>query len=319
MSFEFLDNELVAVLARGRWLVGVSGGGDSVALLKLLMEAGLREQIVVGNFDHGWGRFGKESHAFVAKLAAGLDLRFLGGEGGGKAAGNAEEVAREERYGWFREVCEAEGMDGVIVAHTADDMVETFLMRLGKGSGLQGLVGMEADAVVNGVRVVRPLLAAGREELRAYLRGMGQEWMEDPDNVAGGSQRARVRGLLPQLEGVGVTAQGILASMKALRDANNAVEGLVAVSMEAVEWRPDGEGATVGLEVLRGIQDEVGVRLLAGLMVRMVPKMGVVRRSKRMALLARLRADEQGFATLGGLKFSWKDGVVRVEREHAND
>lgn len=319
MSLDFLNKWEFDWLQQGRWLVGVSGGGDSVALLKLLVEAGFGERLVVGNFEHGWSAFGKESAAFVSGLADELGLEFRMGKGSGKAATNAEAVAREERYRWFAEVCAAEGLDGVLVAHTRDDEVETFFMRLGKGSGLQGLTGITTHNVLMGVGVIRPLLDATREDLREYLRVQGQAWMEDPDNAAGGSQRARIRQLMPMLEAAGITMQGVHASIKALGSASRTIDELVDELMQEVTWLPDFKGAEWEQAAAQRVLPETGARMLGRLMMKMVPEMGVVRRSKRVNLLARLKDEDTGHATLGGLKFEWKNGMILVKKEHADE
>lgn len=307
-----LNDDIMGRLKGRRWLVGVSGGGDSVALLRLLVDAGLTDRLVVGNFEHGWGDFGRESAAFVARLAAEQGLAFAGGAGGGKAVTNAEAVARGERYAWFEQVVRERGLDGVLVAHTRDDMVEGFLMRAGKGSGLRGLAGMGVVGDWRGMVVLRPLLSAGREDLRAYLREQGQEWMEDPDNEAGGSQRARVRGVIPQLEAAGVSVEGLAASMAALRDA----EAALAAVVDGFVFNDSAKGSVeLELVALRGVEVEIGVRVLGRIMEQLHPHTMVVRRGKRVALLERLKLEDSGAATLGGVKFEWKKGVLTARKE----
>lgn len=312
MGVRFFSTPMCARLEAGRWLVGVSGGGDSVALLRLLLDLGLREQLVVGNFNHGWGRFGDASAEFTRSLANMQGVAFAAGHGSGKAATNAEALARAERYDWFEATVREHGLDGVIVAHTREDVVETFLMRAGKGSGLQGLSGMAEVTPRGAMQVVRPLLNAGREELREYLRGKAQVWMEDPDNEEGGSQRARIRKVLPLLEEVGVGVEALAASVAALRDAEELVVS-VADNVD-ITWREDGR-AVVELGALRKVLTEAGVRVLARLMRELNPDTMVVRRGKRVALLERLKHEDKGHATLGGLKFEWGEGRILARPE----
>lgn len=295
---------------QGRWLVGVSGGGDSVAMLRLLVAQGWGERIVVGCFNHLWGEFGDESAAFVVALVGKLGLEVRVGHGSGKAESNAEAVARRERYGWFAQACKDEGLEGVLVAHTEDDVAETFLMRAGKGSGLQGLSGMGYAGEVAGVTVVRPLLGAGREELRDYLRELGQAWLEDPDNEKGGSQRARVRKLRGELEAAGIKIEGLAASVASLAQANAALETLV----DGV-WKQVTGGWAIERNLLAGLPAEVAVRVMARMMEGIAPGIMVVRRSKRVALWERICAEGEGMATLGGCKFEWDAGRVKVKPE----
>ncbi|RYG60312.1 MAG: tRNA lysidine(34) synthetase TilS [Alphaproteobacteria bacterium] len=313
MGLSLFSDHMLERLQGGRWLVGVSGGGDSVALLRLMIKTGLKDRMVVANFDHGWSRFGPESAEFVEKLCAKLDVPYVSGRGQtGKACANSEAVARDERYAWFESTVKAHGLDGVLVAHTRDDVVESFLIRAGKGSGLRGLAGMDAESHWHGMPLVRPLLDAGREGLRTYLRTMGQDWLDDPDNESGGSQRARVRKLMPQLEAIGIGAEGIAACVHALTDAEAALNAMVA--QYEIKQAAKG-GLELELAALQGVGVEIGVRVLARLMETLLPYTMVVRRSKRAALLVRLQSEGQGHATLGGLKFEWKQGVLQARLE----
>jgi tRNA(Ile)-lysidine synthase len=110
---------------------------------------------------------------------------------------NLEDAARRLRYAFFHSIVEQGQATKVAVAHTADDQAETLLARLFRGTGPAGLAGIQP---VRGA-IIRPLLAARREELREYLRSVGQPWREDVTNLDVSRQRARIRAqLLPVLE-----------------------------------------------------------------------------------------------------------------------
>lgn len=185
--------------------VGVSGGADSVALLRLLES--LRERLGIGlvvlHFNHQLR--GAESDAdeqFVTSLAAKRGIDFLAERGDVAAAArdngwNMEDAARRMRYGFFESVARAGRVTRVAVGHTADDQAETVLARLIRGTGPAGL---GAIYPVKG-RVVRPLLETRRAELREYLGHSGQGWREDASNLDVSRLRARLRHqLLPALE-----------------------------------------------------------------------------------------------------------------------
>lgn len=185
--------------------VGVSGGADSVALLRLLED--LREELgvrlVVLHFNHQLR--GAESDAdeqFVAELAAARGLAFLSARrdvaAEARAQGwNLEDAARRLRYNFFSSAVESGRASRVAVAHTADDQAETVLAHLLRGTGPTGLAAIYPVAG----HVVRPLLAVRRSELRAYLSALDQPWREDPSNQDTSRLRARLRHvLLPQLE-----------------------------------------------------------------------------------------------------------------------
>jgi tRNA(Ile)-lysidine synthase len=103
---------------------------------------------------------------------------------------------RAIRFAFFRQIVDAAKLDGVILAHHADDQAETVMHRLLRGSGFAGLGGMSSDGRVAGVRVLRPLLRVRGEALRAYLRSIDQPWREDASNTSPRYARNRIRAAL---------------------------------------------------------------------------------------------------------------------------
>ena len=193
--------------------VAVSGGGDSVALLRLLLE--LRSQLgvvlSVVHFNHGLR--GAESEAdeqFVAQLAQqnGLELRCNRGDVMNYAASrhlSTEAAARQLRYQYFRGLLGEKRLNCIATGHTLDDQAETVLLKLVRGAGTRGLAGIYPRLPVGGfqisVAIVRPLLSTRRSRLEAYLKEIGQEWREDSSNRDLRHARNRVRlGIVPRLE-----------------------------------------------------------------------------------------------------------------------
>ena len=105
-----------------------------------------------------------------------------------------EMAARELRYAWFSELCTAEGFDAVMVAHNADDNAETLLLNLLRGCGSRGLRGMSPDSGEFPRRVLRPLLAVSRAEIRAWMEAEGLSWREDSTNADTAFKRNKIRG-----------------------------------------------------------------------------------------------------------------------------
>ena len=220
--------------------LAVSGGVDSVALLRLLLE--LRREIgvvlSVVHFNHGLR--GSESEAderFVAQLAAchQLELHFDRGDVTSHAQGqhlSIEAAARDLRYQYFYRLMGKERLSCIATGHTLDDQAETVLLRLVRGAGTRGLAGIypeltyastqlsrtesadpasaypalktiQPQLLVPGSRfsVIRPLLRTERAQLETYLREIGQDWREDSSNRDLRHARNRVRhGIIPRLE-----------------------------------------------------------------------------------------------------------------------
>lgn len=200
-------------------VVGVSGGADSVTLLHLLarLRAGWSIDVVAAHLDHGLRAESGDDAGFVAEISerweVPLESSTLPREALARA-GNLEAAARRARYRFLAEVAARHQSDGrvveVAVAHTANDQAETVLMNLIRGSGLDGLAGMRParplcvdDRPVPGVRLVRPLLGATRDEVLQYLAQHRIPWREDPSNQDRSLVRNRLRHeVLPGLEAI---------------------------------------------------------------------------------------------------------------------
>jgi tRNA(Ile)-lysidine synthase len=188
------------------WVVAVSGGGDSVGLLRVLhrLAPALGLRLSVAHLDHGVrGEAAREDAAFVAELAASLGLPFDLGRWQPRRAGHFESDARRARYDWLADVARSRGAGVVAVGHTRDDQAETILHRILRGTGPRGLAGIPTRrrlAANPEIQLVRPLLDVSRRAIRDFLQGLGQPYREDASNADLARTRARIRhDLLPRL------------------------------------------------------------------------------------------------------------------------
>ena len=185
-------------------LVGVSGGADSVGLLRAVAaEGGIPDvKLVVGHVDHGIRGAGSQADLeWVGELAGQLGLEYeattvdLLGD-------HSEASARESRYAALIDAAERHGCGAIMVAHTRDDQVETVLHNLLRGTGLKGMAGMsERKTLGNGLELLRPILDLRRADVENWLRSVGQSWRDDHTNTETRWTRNRIRHeLLPVLE-----------------------------------------------------------------------------------------------------------------------
>ena len=194
--------DAVASVPPGRWAVGVSGGADSVALLSLLRGRPDLSLHVV-HLDHETrGQASTADALFVAELSAKWGLACTVARWRDVEAEVAPDVKnpsarfRAGRRVLFRRVAAAHDLQGVVLAHHADDQAETVLLRLIERSGPMGLGGMAQRSVGGGIVVLRPLLRVRRDALREYLRSQSQSWREDESNASDEYLRNRLRRLL---------------------------------------------------------------------------------------------------------------------------
>jgi len=195
-----------------RLLIAVSGGADSVAMLRLLLELAPQQGwvVAVAHFDHQLRSESAMEAQFTRQLALASGVEFhLGRPTTPAPAGNLEAWARRQRYAFFHHLLAADAADSVATAHTLDDQAETVLLRLARGAGTAGLVGIlpvltrvpgAPPLPGTGPRVIRPVLSLSRRALREWLNVHGQTWCEDPSNAWLARRRNLLRHrLLPQL------------------------------------------------------------------------------------------------------------------------
>ena len=188
-----------SILPSGRIGLAVSGGSDSVALAFLLTKGGKKknaaERFVVLHVDHGLRKESKEEYRFVKALAARLGLRFKGHHAKvvQQRGESLEMAARRVRLAFFERQMRVERLDAIATGHHMDDVAETFLMRIRRASGPEGLAGIKERTEVGAIRFVRPLLGCRDAELKDYLRRYGEEWREDASNDDVSIERNKVR------------------------------------------------------------------------------------------------------------------------------
>ena len=203
-------NSLRGFSPDGRYLIGVSGGRDSTALLHWLHQRGYKK-LVVCHLNHQLrGRSSDADARFVEKLAAQYDVDLEMGSANVRALAatqkmSVETAAREARYQFFAQVAKRRRCRTIFLGHHADDLVETFLINLFRGSGTTGLGAMrevskrrvEGDDLIIG----RPFLRVWRRELDGYVRKHRLKFREDASNKNLAPLRNRIRGrIIPYLE-----------------------------------------------------------------------------------------------------------------------
>ena len=181
-------------------LVALSGGADSVALLRVLLVLGYHCEAAHCNF-HLRGEESDRDERFVNELCKGLGVtlhvtHFDTVTYASRHHVSIEMAAREMRYDWFEQLRKERGMAVIAVAHHRDDSVETFLLNLIRGAGINGLKGISPH---NGC-IVRPLLEVSRQDILDYLRCLRQGYVTDSTNLQDEYMRNKIRlNILPML------------------------------------------------------------------------------------------------------------------------
>ena len=203
-------SSLRALSSGARYLIGVSGGRDSVALLHWLIECGY-SKLIVCHLNHRLrGRSSRADAIFVQKLAAQYDVHLALGAIDVRALAvrtkqSIETAARDARYKFFAQVAKRRRCRTIFLGHHADDLVETFLINLFRGAGPGGLSAMHGVSVrkIDNVKlqIVRPLLGVSREQIDDYVRKHRLKFREDASNKNLAPLRNRIRHrIIPEIE-----------------------------------------------------------------------------------------------------------------------
>lgn len=180
-------------LEPGRYVVAVSGGVDSMALLYALQQRPDME-LVVAHFDHGIRPDSPKDSQLVRKVATGYGLRFVV-ESGRLGSGASEAVARAARYEFLGRVKTTHGADAIVTAHHQDDVLETAIINLLRGTGRKGLSSLRSTDEIK-----RPLLDVSKQTIRGYAEHHSLKWREDSTNKDDSYLRNYVRlRILPRL------------------------------------------------------------------------------------------------------------------------
>ena len=296
--------------------VAVSGGADSMALA-LLADRWAKAhggRIVALTVDH---RLRPESTAearavgrwMIERGVTHVSLPWQHDTSDYRAA-NLQARARAARYRLMSEWCIGRGILHLLLAHHRDDQAETLLLRLGRGSGVDGLASMASISEIHGVRLLRPLLALPRARLEATLLRADQTWIEDPSNRNPRFARVRLRALSPMLAQEGMTPERLASTAARLRRARETLERMTADFLVRAAT-PFAEGyVKLDRVALRVAPEEIALRALARLVASVGGLSYVPRREGSESLLTALlkpaRAPRSGtndvvLATLGGV------------------
>ena len=286
-----------------RLAVACSGGADSMALT-LLADRWARAQggaVTALIVDHGLRPdSAREANLTASRLKdRGIAHRILKREGEAPK-GDIEAFARDARYRLFDAWCGENGVLHLLVAHHRDDQAETFLLRLARGSGLDGLSGMAPESARRNFRLLRPLLGVPRDRLKATLEQAGQDFAEDPMNRDAAYARVRLRAARDTLAAEGLTPERLAATATHLARARAALETLVAECLaRSVALDPRGFAWLDG-HSLRDFPEEAGLRALASLIACVGGGEFPPRLDRLERLYRELPGDLAGGRTLGG-------------------
>jgi len=261
---------LKALQAGPRIAVAFSGGADSLALLVLASQWAAKSKnrfVMAYTVDHG---LRKESAAEARQCAAvaksfGVPHRILRWKGE-KPTSNIQGAARSARYDLLQKACKRDKIIHLLTAHHLDDQAETFLLRLARGSGVDGLAAMDADSWLGASeRLLRPFLDVPRDTLRAVVTRAGITPIEDPSNDNLRFDRVKARRLMADLATLGLTPARLADTAASMARASEALETATGTLLRLSTVHPGGF-VHIGVDVLCAAPDEIALRALADIL-----------------------------------------------------
>lgn len=306
---------------RERLALAVSGGPDSMALMHLVAAwANSRDeqapQITVLTVDHALRPESADETRFVADKAEsyGFEAVTLRWDGP-KPDANLQEEARNARYELMLGYCARNQIAALLTAHHMDDQAETMLMRLARGSGVDGLSGIPPKTQRKDVTILRPLLEVSKEELISILEEAQCKWMEDPSNDNDDFERVRIRRLAEELKSLGLTTTDLSLTAKRMTRARQVLDNAASTFLARAATLYDSGYCSLEFDPFCEVEEETALRALS----QIAQAVGAANRPPQLAKLEELYVDlvthGKKSATLAGCHFELRADVVTIVRE----
>jgi len=288
----------------GTVAVACSGGGDSIATLHLTVRALGAARVTALSVNHNLRPEAADEIALVSRHCAALGVghQVLNWQWSG--VGNVQAAAREGRHSALLGATSG----AILMGHTADDQAETVLLRLARGSGVDGLAGIRP---VYG-RLIRPLLGETRADLRDWLRAEGLDWVDDPSNEDSRFDRIRARKMAETLADLGLSRARLLQTAALMQDEAD-VLAYAALDWAKTHVRAEAGDLLIDPSAARTAPPALVSRILAAAVQWMSASSYKPRRQATQNWLE--QATSQGRAPLGGVAMTVQDDTLRLSRE----
>jgi len=246
--------------------IAVSGGADSLALCLLSAQwaAQSGRRVTALSVDHGLRPQSQDECRWVKEQLGerGINHHTLVWQGE-KPESGLQAAARAARYSLLESWCGAHGINDLLLAHHLDDQAETFLLRLARGSGVDGLGAMQAISHQGSLRLLRPLLTVAKSDLCDYLRAQGQGWIDDPSNENAAFDRVKIRQHMNILSDLGLSRERLARTAQSMQRAAAALQRMTRDWLAQYVQVFDEGYALVARNGLEGLDEEILLRALA--------------------------------------------------------
>jgi len=305
--------------------LGVSGGGDSLGLLVLAAKASQLKnapKFSILTVDHGLRPEARLEAKRVAAACKEFGLKHVTLKAKEKlSARDIQQQARVLRYALMAAWCAAHKAGALVLAHHQDDQAETILMRLARGSGVNGLSGMAEKQVLatqaGDLVLLRPFLKWRGAELKQLARKAGLLAAEDPSNFDRQYERVRWRQALPELAEAGLSVEALSSLADTMREVRTSLDSQLMTWLETHATWHDYGVLCLSSDAYKGFDEPARTRLVAAFVRYFGAHAHPLKRAQIEAFAARPLLAASGGATLGGAQMRWRRDRVFIGRELA--
>lgn len=299
--------------------LAVSGGPDSTAMMFLVSKSKKikKENVTVLTVDHGLREDSFKEANLVMQNAKkiGFKCKVLKWRGL-KPLSGIQEAARRSRYDMMLSWCEKNHVKKLFLAHHMDDQVETFLMRLSKGSGVDGLSSMSKNSYQANTNLIRPFLETSKVKLVEIANYSKMKWVSDPSNSNLSYQRSRIRKLIPALSKEGIDSHHINLAIKRMDSAKDTLIEMTNRNISKYVKNMEDIAYSLSYEAFDELRPEILLRILDRIIMAASGSIYPARRAKVEDILSWLRSDSEISAkTLSGAVIRKRKDYIIFYRE----
>ncbi len=312
---------LKSVLSKNKvkdsFLVAVSGGPDSMALSFLSQQLvnKKKRRIYFVLVDHGIRKNSDKEATKIRKLLKkiGINLKVILNKK--KINSNIQKNARDLRYNLLIKFCKKNKIKSILTAHHKDDQIETFLIRLSRGSGVEGLSSMsQSTKLKHGIKLVRPFLEFKKDELKYISKKAFKETIKDPSNENKKFLRTNIRELIRLLENKGLNFDQIIRSIQNISSTKEAINFYVNRSLsQFVKFKK--RETIIDLKMFKKEPKEVKFKIINKIVKNRTLSYYPPRSQKVLNLISRFESKNPKKCTLGGCIFERRKNLLHVTRE----
>ncbi len=299
------------------FVVAVSGGPDSMALsvLSYFLMKEKKYKFFFVLVDHGIRKdsYSEAKQVYKILKSKGINLKILRNRR--KITSNIQKQARDLRYNILVKFCKKNKAKSLLVGHHKDDQIETFLIRLSRGSGVEGLSSMsEKTKLKGGVNLIRPLLEFEKATLSHVAKKAFGKTFKDPSNRNKRFLRTNIRQLKKILENKGLNLEKIIQSIKNISSTKDAINFYVEKSIKQ-SVRFNKNETILNLNIFRKEPKEIKFKIINSIVKERAKSYYPPRSRKVLNLINRFQSKSNKKCTLGGCIFERKKNLLYVSRE----